>query len=503
MAFIFGMTEKSFYIRPLNQIPAVMKKSLPAFSAFAVCFSFFVGSASACDAVPPSGVDIESEAYATVIANDLFCCNTAWDGICQNAYNNFSNTGGGSVGGGNEPGGCITPPSGVDVNSAAYASVIANDPFCCNTSWDGICQNAYNQFSSECAPVPDGVDINSSAYAQVISQDPFCCNASWDSICQNTYDYLSNSGPSGCITPPALIDVDSDAYAWVISTDQFCCYVAWDGICQNAYNNYGNTGGGSGGGGNEPGGCIAPPSGVDVNSAAYASVIANDPFCCNTAWDGICQNAYDNYGNTGGGSGGGGNEPGGCIAPPSGVDVNSAAYASVIANDPFCCNTVWDGICQNAYNDLIGGCSVVPPAGVDVESDAYATVIANDPFCCNTAWDGICQYTYNQLILGGMAPKPIVVPSAHSDELFVVDFSMFPNPTTDFVNLIFNNSEKAKPEVITLYNAIGQVVMSIEMPSDAEVYNTTLNVSQLKGGIYFVTIQSLTGTISTKQLVKQ
>lgn len=36
------------------------------------------------------------------------------------------------------------PGCAADPASAAYASVIANDPFCCNSGWDGICQNAYD-----------------------------------------------------------------------------------------------------------------------------------------------------------------------------------------------------------------------------------------------------------------------------------------------------------------------------------------------------------------------
>ncbi len=44
-----------------------------------------------------------------------------------------------------------------------------------------------------------------------------------------------------------------------------------------------------------------------------------------------------------------------CTADPGcAADINSAAYATVIANDPFCCNNVWDSICANAYAALGG-----------------------------------------------------------------------------------------------------------------------------------------------------
>jgi gliding motility-associated-like protein len=81
-------------------------------------------------------------------------------------------------------------------------------------------------------------------------------------------------------------------------------------------------------------------------------------------------------------------------------------YLTVIANDPFCCTTFWDGLCQSAYdacNPGGGGCSAVAPYPA---SDAcYQIVIANDPFCCNNTWDAACQTAYD-----GCGPiGPIVV----------------------------------------------------------------------------------------------
>lgn len=52
------------------------------------------------------------------------------------------------------------------------------------------------------------------------------------------------------------------------------------------------------------------------------------------------------------GSGGGG---AGCAADPGcDADPNSAQYATVTTNDPFCCNTTWDFVCQNAYLGIGG-----------------------------------------------------------------------------------------------------------------------------------------------------
>lgn len=354
---------------------------------------------------PGNAVDVESEAYQIVIENDAFCCNVQWDNICQNAYNNANgDTGdGGNWGGGNNDGECATPPAGVDVESDAYENVIANDSFCCNVQWDNICQNAYDSYLApgECVTPNNNVDIESEAYAYVIANDSYCCDIQWDNICQNYYDDFL--GPDECVAPYESVDIESEAYNTVILNDAFCCNVQWDNICQNAYNNL--TGGDDEDeeeeiededeeedeNEEEESECSASvPNSVDVNSEAYAYVIANDTFCCNVQWDAICNNAYNNY-----------LAPDECVEAGPNVDTNSEAYAQVIESDWYCCEIAWDSICQNMYDDFFqeedGDCSANIPNSVDTESEAFELVIANDPFCCNTTWDSICQNMYDDL----------------------------------------------------------------------------------------------------------
>ena len=38
----------------------------------------------------------------------------------------------------------VTPPAGVDVNTACYQDIVAADPFCCNVVWDAFCQLTYD-----------------------------------------------------------------------------------------------------------------------------------------------------------------------------------------------------------------------------------------------------------------------------------------------------------------------------------------------------------------------
>lgn len=66
--------------------------------------------------------------------------------------------------------------------------------------------------------------------------------------------------------------------------------------------------------------------------------------------------------------------------------------------DPFCCDTMWDGLCVDQAEDLCNGCGH-PDAGSCCESNGTPfcddrpcceMICADDPFCCDTSWDGIC-----------------------------------------------------------------------------------------------------------------
>ncbi|MEX1191798.1 MAG: hypothetical protein WEA99_07465 [Brumimicrobium sp.] len=114
--------------------------------------------------------------YNQVITNDAWCCNTAWDQLCQDDYN-----------------ACIATSCPVIApvpNDACYNQVITNDAWCCNNAWDQICQNQYDNCNNcpVLAPVP-----NDSCYYVVINDDPWCCNNSWDLLCQDEYDNCMNT----------------------------------------------------------------------------------------------------------------------------------------------------------------------------------------------------------------------------------------------------------------------------------------------------------------------
>jgi hypothetical protein len=48
----------------------------------------------------------------------------------------------------------VVPPACVDVNGPAYATVITADGWCCTNGWDALCQDAYDQLSNSCLAAP-------------------------------------------------------------------------------------------------------------------------------------------------------------------------------------------------------------------------------------------------------------------------------------------------------------------------------------------------------------
>src|SRR5690554_170474 len=79
-----------------------------------------------------------------------------------------------------------------------------------------------------------------------------------------------------------------------------------------------------------------------------------------------------------------------------------------------------------------------------------------------------------------------------SDEFVKINFNIYPNPTSDVLNITLENNLKLERE--TLYNNLGQVI---------KVSNEyTLNVDTLSAGIYFVEIETNQGKASKKIIVK-
>jgi hypothetical protein len=68
---------------------------------------------------------------------------------------------------------------------------------------------------------------------------------------------------------------------------------------------------------------------------------------------------------------------------------------------------------------------------------------------------------------------------------------IYPNPTSRKINI----TTKKIIKQVKIYNSIGQLCLTSE--------NTTVDLIELSNGIYYLTIQLVTGEIERKKLIKQ
>ncbi|NUN15076.1 MAG: hypothetical protein HUU55_15710, partial [Myxococcales bacterium] len=339
----------------------------------------------------------DANCEACVCGLDPFCCDTAWDGICVSEAQNECQTECGcaappvvsdcctTVG---EVGGC--GPG----NLACEDCVCALDPFCCDTAFDQLCVDAANgpdcgiacgciEVQSDCCTTTSGLTgcTDPTCEACVCALDPFCCETSWDGICVNE---AQNDCAADCNCPaisdccttvgdvPGCGPGNIACEDCVCALDPFCCDTAFDQLCVDAAN------------GPDCGaacGCIATPC-IDfgVDPACCDTICAVDPFCCETSFDSICQGELSL-----------------CDAPNPCLDfgVSQACCDTICAVDPFCCETAFDLTCEGELSLCEGTGNPVccetgdgdPGCG---DANCEACVCALDPFCCDTAWDGIC-----------------------------------------------------------------------------------------------------------------
>ncbi len=144
-------------------------------------------------------------------------------------------------------GGALTPEC-----SSCAGAVCDADPFCCDESWDGLCVAQAKELCDVCEAPPPPVCAHdeceagsalesacSSCAAAVCATDSFCCNNSWDALCVQEAGELCEQ----CAAPAptcahdtcakgVALDADcSTCAAAVCDYDPYCCETAWDGLC--------------------------------------------------------------------------------------------------------------------------------------------------------------------------------------------------------------------------------------------------------------------------------
>lgn len=163
-----------------------------------------------------------------------------------------------------------------------------------------------------------------------------------------------------------------------------------------------------------------------------------------------------------------------------------------------------DGICdeneisgctdQNAWNYNINatddsgdclydaGCIGEPGEPYWLNDGCYAWVIDVSPSCCNSEWSGGCQELYDFC----SENNPTVGIDDYGDNEIIV----FPNPTTDVLNIVSNLRINA-----LLYNSTGQCVIN-------QSNINQIDMSHLESGIYNL-ILIYNDLQFTKKIVKQ
>jgi hypothetical protein len=134
---------------------------------------------------------------------------------------------------------------------------------------------------------------------------------------------------------------------------------------------------------------------------------------------------------------------------------------------------------------------------------AFAICNASDTFHLGAMSPGV--YNVNLSLTHGGAPVPCTPGFAVSDtasfnftvqtglgvpEIPISSFSVYPNPTTDFIDL--SEAYKSVIKSVKILSADGSLVMEYELPSER------IDVSKLAAGIYYLELYHSTGKVTEK-----
>ena len=77
-------------------------------------------------------------------------------------------------------------------------------------------------------------------------------------------------------------------------------------------------------------------------------------------------------------------------------------------------------------------------------------------------------------------------------------FTLYPNPTTDYINVKLVDENNNSPKNIKIYNQLGEIVESLQLNKT----NTTFNMAQLKQGVYYISITSKNKNYGIQKFIK-
>jgi len=322
---------------------------------------------------------------------------------------------------------CSAPEGYIFPDQICALNVIIADDYCLITSWDIVCQDAYEECMG-CDPtifIPAAGFVGSAKiecelpfgyiYAEqdcamsVIANDPSCLTLWWDAECQDAYEACSGgcspvafipslptTGPTvfGCFAPAGYVPAQQIAIGWTLLAIP-SCLENWGSSCQSYYDDIQTL-------------CwpkvqvpVAPATGPAVftcnkvpdlyevldNLSCAEEVITNDAYCLTGEWDAICAETYNEcaYGC-----------PDAACTDPSACNYDPESTCGILY---LCEFESWYLPNQGISGPPIFGC--VRPSNYHSASNiCVEAVIANDPYCIDTDWDFICEGQYQACISG-------------------------------------------------------------------------------------------------------
>jgi hypothetical protein len=268
----------------------------------------------------------DANCCAIVCANDSYCCDTQWDGVCANRAL-ITCAGCGSAGAGSPYVSHGTPGCS---EFACCATICGVDPFCCDTAWDSICAQRAEatcrtgDICAEARLMAPGAGANGYLFNTsegIVLPDPTSCGigdtrgtwrkfvapcSGWMTITACTdfaesqmtlslWNAVTSSGTTGCggtelrcstnIDPTCSTSSVQLEYAVIAGTTYYLRISAENGL--NAAGSLsvtcspvcGDSGSGS---------CTASHGAGCSNAECCTTVCNLDPYCCESSWDALC-----------------------------------------------------------------------------------------------------------------------------------------------------------------------------------------------------------------------
>ncbi|MCC7301869.1 MAG: T9SS type A sorting domain-containing protein [Bacteroidia bacterium] len=150
---------------------------------------------------------------------------------------------------------------------------------------------------------------------------------------------------------------------------------------------------------------------------------------------------------------------------------------------------------ENPYAIAVAPTTLFMVGGTNSDNTNFPLVIFPGAYNQNTSsgFNGfISEFDLQQVILASVHN-----PSDPGE----LDFSVFPNPAGDFVNIVVN-LEGGKNVRISILNGVGQVVHSDDCESRSGIVNMSVSLKDFAPGIYVVNVSFDERSIS-KKIIKQ